>query len=267
MRVFLISFSGANELIPKKDILDFLREHPLAEIGFVVSKDTDDDGFRYIMSVQSLIQQHYKPGAIGTIGLHVNGIGTDGKGGWPYRVLSCDIPKPLEQMMKFSNTSLQVNCSNYIDVIPPKAVDRFMQCPGTCMYISNCRTRIPYNSKTKTLVERIVDCGAKNPEVKRKCGLLRPDIIFDESFGEGVLPTKYEPPKFKNLRHIYAGGLSPQNIYDELSKIAEAQTDLGAVVGIDMERGVRADDGSTLDLHKAAEVYKYVMKWLEDNEH
>ena len=266
MRIFIVSFAGANELIPQKDIVDFLRENPLAEIGFGVSAkkggQDNDDRFNHIMGVQRLLQ-HHRPGKIGTVGLHVNGVGTDGKDGWPHRVLACDIPENLNKMMGFPNTSLQINFTNYD--IPPKAADKFLQCTGACMNINNCRVRVQYNIKTKEFIERLAGIGAQVPDSMKKCGVLRPDILFDESYGNGILPERYSPPKFKNLRHIYAGGLGPMNVHQELSKIAKAQTDLDAVVGIDMEGGVRTDDGKTLDLNKADEVYHIVMNWLWDN--
>jgi len=269
MIIVSVSFSGANELTQREDILDFLRKNPKAEIGFGVSEGRggkiNDERFNHIMGVQRLVRRHYEAGKIGTIGLHVWGVGTDGKDGWPYRVLACKIPENLEKMIGFPNTSLQINFSNYD--IPVKMADKFLQCPGTCQNLHNCRIRMQYNIQSKAFIERIVESGQRDTELMTKCGLVKPDIIFDESHGNGILPEKYSPPVFRNLRHIYAGGLGPGNIYGELTKISEAQKDFNSVIGVDMEGGVRTDDGKTLDLNKADIVYGKVMQWVKDNQY
>ena len=261
MRISIISFAGANELTPKKDVLDFLRKNPMAEIGFGVSEQksgtADSERFQHIMGVQRIVGSHYEPGKIGTVGLHVNGIGTDGTKGWPHRVMNCDIPENLAKMIDFPRTSLQINFSNYD--ISRKEAGKFATCRG-CESFRHCRLRLPYNTKTANVIEH-----AHLFNHARPCSFVKADILFDASFGEGKLANKYEAPKFHGVRHIYAGGLGPENIYEELGKIAEVQKDLGVVVGIDMEGKVRTDDGKTLDLNKADAVYKIVMDWLKDN--
>lgn len=47
------------------------------------------------------------------------------------------------------------------------------------------------------------------------------DVLFDDSFGEGVAPDMRKPPMFNDLLQGYAGGLSPENITEELAKIAK----------------------------------------------
>ena len=45
------------------------------------------------------------------------------------------------------------------------------------------------------------------------------DVLFDDSFGEGVLPETRKAPLFEDVFQGYAGGLSPENVADELAKI------------------------------------------------
>ena len=47
------------------------------------------------------------------------------------------------------------------------------------------------------------------------------DVLFDDSFGEGLLPDMRKPPLFNDVFQGYAGGLSPENVAEELRKIGE----------------------------------------------
>lgn len=68
------------------------------------------------------------------------------------------------------------------------------------------------------------------------------DCLFDESFGEGVLPEKRQAPVFVDVVQGYAGGLSSENVAQELDKIAAilpAQTQ----IFIDAEGKLKGEDG------------------------
>ena len=45
------------------------------------------------------------------------------------------------------------------------------------------------------------------------------DVLFDDSFGEGVAPDMRKPPLFNDVFQGYAGGLSPENVAEEVAKI------------------------------------------------
>ena len=73
---------------------------------------------------------------------------------------------------------------------------------------------------------------------------LKFDVLFDDSFGEGVEPTTRRPPLFKDVFQGYAGGLSPENIAMELIKIQGAAK--GAVF-IDAEGKLKQDGHFSFD--------------------
>ena len=66
------------------------------------------------------------------------------------------------------------------------------------------------------------------------------DVLFDDSFGEGITPNVRRPPLFEDAFQGYAGGLSPENVSEELGKIE--QLTKGSVF-IDAE-GKLKQDGS-----------------------
>ena len=45
------------------------------------------------------------------------------------------------------------------------------------------------------------------------------DVLFDDSFGEGIIPDMRKAPLFDDMFQGYAGGLSPENVASELHKI------------------------------------------------
>jgi hypothetical protein len=72
---------------------------------------------------------------------------------------------------------------------------------------------------------------------------LNHQILFDASGGCGILGEWQTP--FPSITCGYAGGLSPDNLQDELTKIERVAGD--RCVWVDMESGVRTDNQFDLD--------------------
>lgn len=70
--------------------------------------------------------------------------------------------------------------------------------------------------------------------------------LFDLSGGAGILPSSW--PKAEGFYTGYAGGLSPDNVAEQIEKIKQVAGD--ARIWIDVERRVRSDDDSKFDLDK-----------------
>ncbi len=86
-----------------------------------------------------------------------------------------------------------------------------------------------------------------NDETILKLGAELPVFpLFDRSGGAGVLPASWPKPIWKYQG--YAGGLSPENIEDELHRILDAAGE--SRIWIDVETRVRSEDDSLFDLHK-----------------
>jgi hypothetical protein len=89
--------------------------------------------------------------------------------------------------------------------------------------------------------------------------------LFDASGGKGLLSPSY--PKIVNgpdgsLLCGYAGGLGPDNILEQLERIAQVVGD--DEVWLDMENNVRSDD--KLDLGKVRYVLEVVSNWMSKHE-
>lgn len=82
-------------------------------------------------------------------------------------------------------------------------------------------------------------------------------ILFDGSAGAGVLPGSWPSPLAGHFCG-YAGGLKPENIKDNIEKIAKAAG--AAETWIDMESGVRTDDN--FDIGKVRQVLSIARPWV-----
>lgn len=82
-------------------------------------------------------------------------------------------------------------------------------------------------------------------------------LLFDGSAGSGVLPGVWPAPLTGHFCG-YAGGLQPENIEENIDKIARAAGD--RETWIDMESGVRTDD--KFDLAKVRQVLSIAAPWV-----
>jgi hypothetical protein len=82
--------------------------------------------------------------------------------------------------------------------------------------------------------------------------------LFDISGGAGILPESWPKPCAAYCG--YAGGLSPDNLAEQLPKIAEAAGD--ARVWIDVETHVRSNDDRQFDLDKVQRFLEIAAPWV-----
>jgi hypothetical protein len=80
--------------------------------------------------------------------------------------------------------------------------------------------------------------------------------LFDTSGGAGILPTAWPEPA-KEFPCGYAGGLGPLNVVEQVRKISDL---CSKPFWIDMERRVRTDDDSRLEMASVRKVLKSCAK-------
>ena len=85
------------------------------------------------------------------------------------------------------------------------------------------------------------------------CGL-EVSVLYDRSGGAGLLPVEWPRPPERFICG-YAGGLGPENIVEQLTKI---EIVCRKPFWIDMERWVRSEDGQALDLGRVRRVLNAV---------
>lgn len=89
------------------------------------------------------------------------------------------------------------------------------------------------------------------------------DCLFDESFGEGVLPEKRHALVFPDIIQGYAGGFSAENVSQELDKISLV-VPATAPIFIDAEGKLKGSDGH-FSFTKAHDFIANVLAWQKDN--
>lgn len=86
------------------------------------------------------------------------------------------------------------------------------------------------------------------------------DVLFDDSFGEGVAPSTRKAPLFDHAFQGYAGGLSPENVIDELIKIAKVAK---GTIFIDAEGKLKQDGHFNFD--RAEKFVQNALNWQKEN--
>ena len=104
-----------------------------------------------------------------------------------------------------------------------------------------------YNKNTKDAIEKLHQTGAKF------------SLLFDASGGKGIAPSAWQKPVYETHPMGYSGGISPENVVDNLEKInclvPEKQK-----IWIDAEGKLKTDD--KFDIARARQYVLNAENWL-----
>jgi hypothetical protein len=89
---------------------------------------------------------------------------------------------------------------------------------------------------------------------------LRFDCLYDSSHGEGISAKEWKAPRYKRVFQGYAGGLSPENIRQELDRIAAVVPEEREIF-IDAEGRLKDPGSGHLDLRRCWQFALAVTKW------
>jgi hypothetical protein len=84
--------------------------------------------------------------------------------------------------------------------------------------------------------------------------------LFDLSHGAGLLPSKW-PALLNGIQCGYAGGLSPDNLEDQIEKIESVVGD--TEIWIDMETHIRSNNDQQFDLKKVRRCLEISSKYVK----
>ena len=82
--------------------------------------------------------------------------------------------------------------------------------------------------------------------------------LFDQSGGTGLLPGEW-PKQPPNQYCGYAGGLSPDNLQQEMEKISKVAT---GTIWIDAETLLRSENDKVFDLEKVRRFLEAAKPWI-----
>jgi hypothetical protein len=106
----------------------------------------------------------------------------------------------------------------------------------------------PYNDGVKDKIDALYKTGIKF------------SLLYDSSYGYGVSPEKWEVPVYEDIPMGYAGGLSPENVIDNLNKI-NAQVPKNYTTWIDAEGRLMKPGTRELDLERAHAYIQNALAW------
>lgn len=234
MKIKYITCSGANEFTDIDGMFNLYQQFPKIEFGIQVSQRKCYENSPRFQWLQILRSEIFARKVSLPLALHLNQ-------SWVEGFCFNEIPYELEELLSYCSFDdapifkrIQLNFKIGRDKTPQLELLEKM--------ISNfpyLRFILSYNENNADFIQQIYQ--RKRVEF---------DCLFDESFGEGVLPENRKAPAFDDILQGYAGGISPQNVTDELSKIAQNVPE-DASVFIDAEGQLKGGNGHlSLDLCK-----------------
>lgn len=85
-------------------------------------------------------------------------------------------------------------------------------------------------------------------------------LLYDSSYGAGISPESWNSPVYMNHAQGYAGGLSPENVsenLDKIAKVAGSRTD----IWIDAEGKLKIPGTKTFDIQRAKQYINAALNW------
>lgn len=201
-----ITCSGANEHTNIEELVSLSNQYPIVEWGIQVSGKKCSVGTPRLEWIHNLHDFLQSTNTSIKLALHINA-------DWVDAFTSGEIPQELTELLRLKNVDgrslfyrIQLNFKIGRDKAPQETVliSRMKQ------YGTDHRFILSYNDDNKTFIHYLYRQGVRNF-----------DTLYDASHGEGIGPSQWLEPAFydESILQGYAGGLSPENVVDELLKI------------------------------------------------
>ena len=196
--------SGINEKNSITDTIEFLKKYPNTEFGVQCSPRKAGYGTARFDWLKELLGKLNEEKIESRVALHLN----EG-----FVVSFCDgkVPDEISDLLKIGKSvgRLQLNFK----------IGREHFASGTVPHIRTLEKTM------KTVAQHPIILSASQPNLpfiyKAYYRGMDFDVLFDDSFGEGLAPDMRKPPLFNDVFQGYAGGLSPENVASELHKIGK----------------------------------------------
>lgn len=250
MEVKFITCSGANETTDIPKLLDLLDEFPRAEVGIQVSEKKALEGMPRFDWIHTLYGCSLSRRLPINAALHINlqWVEDFGQG---------KVAPELENLLSLADENgypfisrAQLNLKIGREKAPDpdklfEAMRRFR----------DVRFILSYNNTNARLIRDLYRRGAVF------------DLLYDDSFGRGILPVFRKAPVFADVVQGYAGGITPANVTEELDKVADAYDGGGSYesVWIDAQKGLEDENTMHFDLGKCREYLRKAEDWCLSN--
>jgi hypothetical protein len=107
-----------------------------------------------------------------------------------------------------------------------------------------------YNDRTKMAAWTLYEMGTKF------------SLLYDASGGRGIAPGTWNKPVYDVVPMGYSGGMSPENVVENLNQISSVVPKHREDIWIDAEGKLKTDD--KFDINRAANYVLAAEKWLQN---
>jgi len=244
MLVKTITCSGVNEDNDIQQTIAFLKQYEKAEFGVQCSPKKVSPQMPRFEWLDELISKLNENGLERRVALHLNE-------GFAISFCTGKVPDEIAQMINKGQAigRLQINYKIGRDVL-----SNGLKVPAVkdiCRAMDETRPHQIIFSASKPNLPLIRQIHAHRKDF---------DILFDDSFGEGILPHERQKPLFEDIFQGYAGGISPENVMTELDKISAVTN---KSVFIDAE-GKLKEDGC-FSFNRAAKYIENALLWQKQH--
>lgn len=203
MRLRYITCSDPRENLNPKDVIDLLKISPLAELGVQAHPSAMSFGcprFDWLKKLLDMAKDLQTPI---NLALHVNYK-------WCDKICMGKIPGEIKFFLNKRHSithkpliaRIQLNIGDGTYEFYPQNLSNVI-----CGMQQDYEFIFPFNNRVKKRIELLPRKSKFN-------------LLFDGSYGAGIPPEKWEKPAYDNRQFGYAGGLSPDNVYENLNKIS-----------------------------------------------
>ena len=219
--------SGINEKNDINDAIEFLKKYKRAEFGVQCSPKKASYHTPRFDWLKELLSNLNEQKIENKVALHLN----EG-----FVVSFCDgqLPDEVSDLLNIGKSigRLQLNFKIGREVFSSGSVPDIRTLEQTIKTIGPHPIILSASQPNLPFIQKAYNRGMKF------------DVLFDDSFGEGIAPEFRKPPLFDDLFQGYAGGLSPENVEKELIKINKVAKD---TIFIDAEGKLKQDGYFSFD--------------------
>ena len=242
MRLKTITCSGANEHTAVEPLVTMMRRYHKAELGVQVSGAKGSFAtarYWWLKVLYITLLNEKNPVAVA---LHINS-------DWVERFCQGYVAPEITEWLSLSLSDgepfirrVQLNFKIGRELTPnlEKMLEAIKRFPRQRFILS-------YNDDNADFIQKVHDAGLKF------------DLLFDSSHGEGILPESYHAPVFEDGAQAYSGGLSPENVEEQLWLITKS-VPIGRDFSIDAEGKLKGDDRH-FSIAKCEEYLKRASRW------
>ena len=252
MNLMKATMSGVNEMTDVDKLLKLLKRYEFAEIGVQVNEKKCNFGSKRYAWIHGLATKANYMHQVVNAALHVNP-------SWVEEFGQGYLVPELQQLLSLRNClgnpffgRIQLNFKVGRDRTPDiYRMFQLMQNYSTRRFI------LSYNDANAEIIEQIRDLSRDFA-----VGI---DLLFDDSHGEGIAPTKRKPVVYKDWIQGYAGGIGPDNVESVLDEIARLESKRHSYAGItiDAEGKLKKNGCVSLD---CCEKYLHAAEcWMRHN--